>query len=166
MVTAGVEAAVVGFTHGQEERCRAARHQLEHVGDEGRSTKTKGVDSCGQKVWTLALLPQNHLDPHTFIWTCTDTCSAVRMRTDEADGPADEGVEVAPSSVNVGLSGGAAAPPGLTAEEDGLSHHDLTTEESHVRLVRARGRAQRLAGAAPAGRSLDLLKWQVQRRPG
>lgn len=52
----------------------------------------------------------------------------MRMHTDEADGPADEGVEVASSSIDVGLSIGAAALPRLTAEEDGLSHHDLSTE--------------------------------------
>lgn len=66
-------------------------------------------------------------------------CTKVRTHTNEADGPADKGVEVASSSINVGLSSGAAAPSGLTAEEDGLSHHDLTAEGSHIKLVCARG---------------------------
>lgn len=47
------------------------------------------------------------------------------MSTNEADGSAYEGVEVASSSINVGLGSGAAVPPGLTAEDDGFPNHDL-----------------------------------------
>lgn len=84
------------------------------------------------------------------------------MHTDEADGPADEGVEVASSSIDAGLSIGAAALPRLTAEEDGLSHHDLSTEGSHVHVGLNTAKNSR----GTPGRSLDLLRWQVQQTPG
>lgn len=52
--------------------------------------------------------------------------------TNEADGSAYEGVKVATSSVDVGLSSGTTVPPRHTAEQDGLSNHYLR-DEWHVR---------------------------------
>lgn len=90
-------------------------------------------------------------------------CSPVRMHTDEAHGPADEGVEVASSSIDVGLGSFAPAPPRLAAEDNGLSDHDLTAQGSRVRLAHAHGRThgqeqQRLAGDAPPGERFGLTE--------
>lgn len=49
--------------------------------------------------------------------------------TNEADGSAYEGVEVAACGVDVSLSPGTALPPGQTAEQDGLSNHDLLIQQ-------------------------------------
>lgn len=49
----------------------------------------------------------------------------MHVSTDEADSSANEGIEVASSGIDVGLGGSAAVPPGLTAEDDGFSNHDL-----------------------------------------
>lgn len=56
-----------------------------------------------------------------------------RQCTNEADGSAYEGVEVAAGSVDVGLSSGAALLLGQTAEQDGLSNHDLITQKDTVK---------------------------------
>lgn len=50
---------------------------------------------------------------------------AAAGRTDEADGSADEGVEVAAGCVDVGLGSGAAVLLGQAAKQDGFPHHDL-----------------------------------------
>lgn len=47
--------------------------------------------------------------------------------TDETDGSAYEGVEVAAGCVDVGLHPGTVLPSRQTAEEDGLPDHDLST---------------------------------------
>lgn len=82
--TAGVQAAVVGFAHGQEVGRGGAGHQLEDVGDEGRCTQTKGVNSCGWKVPTLALLSEKLLTP-SCVRTLASVCvpmkrTALRMK--------------------------------------------------------------------------------------
>lgn len=97
---------------------------------------------------------------HTFVCTCASEC----MHTNEADGPADEGVKVASGSINVGLCSCTAAPPRLAAEEDGLSHHDLTTEGTISREPDHSQEQQRLQPGLQA--DVYSPRWQVQRRPG
>lgn len=75
--TAGVQAAVVWFAHGQEVGRGGAGHQLEDVGDEGRRTQTKGVNSCGWKVPPLALLSEA---PHTFMCAFASECVLASVR--------------------------------------------------------------------------------------
>lgn len=50
--------------------------------------------------------------------------------TNEAYGSAYEGVEVATSSVDVGLGPGTALPPRQTAEQDGFSNHYLLKQHT------------------------------------
>lgn len=118
-LTADVQGGVVGLTHGEEVWGRVARHQLEDVGDEGRGAQAKRMDACeeekkGQEqVITGGVTGQ------------IENKRAAAGRTDEANGSADEGVEVAAGCVDVGLGSGAAVLLGQAAEQDGLPHHDL-----------------------------------------
>lgn len=64
-------------------------------------------------------------------------CTARKIggRTDEADGSAYEGVEVAAGSVDVRLGPGAAVLLGQAAEQDGLADHYLEAQRYNSRLM-------------------------------
>lgn len=63
------------------------------------------------------------------------TFKASARRTNEADGSAYEGVEVATGSVDVRLGPGAAVLLGQTAEQDGLSDHYLEAQRHSIQFT-------------------------------
>lgn len=76
----------------------------------------------------LVYLAHEHEKKHEkkqFIISFHTFTQKINKYTNEADGSAYEGVEVATSSIDVGLSSGTTVPPRHTAEQDGLSDHYL-----------------------------------------
>lgn len=126
LLTAHVQAGVVGSAHGQEVWSGVSSHQLKHVCDQGSGTQ------------------------------------AERMHPNEAHGSANEGVEVASCSVDVGLRRHASSPPGHAAEQDGLPNHDRDGGSSE-------GQAEQHEQWDDFVRGLDVRQAQapvVAREPG